>query len=356
MLAQDSIQRIQAEAKRKAAETLAKLQGSVAERAEPPKKRLDVEVLQQFADEVASDFAKAISAKAARNYAGDAVTNMQDIATNGIQQVQLNDFGDKVIYNEDGTTSLYPDNCRFFIQESDKSKLNKHELTYGAILIEEPPQLRTIFREEKSDRMRGTFPVRIPLPYLSFLISFCKKNGKYYAGSCGIGFSAKPLNTIDDTIYTPMLPHCDPNGNCQPGPPGGENSITELVNSYLSVFWNSSFVYAFRPFSILNGKEKTVISSFEEWASLKNPLDILKADFAGFSQGYSARLLLERFSHGKGKTNIANHVEKYLRGIVKNLTNAVNVDELTETIHVAAQDIVNAALKKMFEKHDLQTN
>lgn len=340
MNVQESLRRIQEEAKRKAAATLAQFQGAAAPAPAAPALRLDAEAIQLFRDEVGSALARAISAKAARNYVGDVVANMQDIATARIRLLKSNDMGKNAIRDADGSVVLYPPNCRLFI---------KGDNGRGAVVIEDQPQMRTILTGQRYQK--GYKTVRIPLPYLAFTISFVEKEGKYFAEGCGIGFRPTPLTSIDDIIFAPMLPHCDVAGNCQPAPVGAADTVVDLVNSYLNIFWNSSFVYAFRPFTIGRGTKKIKVKNFADWEKIP-PLDILKIDFQ--STGYSIRSLLERFDNGRARTVVGNQVEQHLHGIVRNLTTAVNSDNLTELIHSAAKEIVNTALQDVVAESALQ--
>lgn len=134
-----------------------------------------------------------------------------------------------------------------------------------------------------------------------------------------------------------MLPHCDITGICQPIglPYDGCESVVEITNVFLNSFWNSSFVYSFRSFTV-KGIE---IKNFPDWETkIKNPLDILDIDF--IDEGYTINYFMNQYNNN---TQRKFQVEKHLRVVMNTITNSIenNVDKLTNDIHDAAKQIMN---------------
>lgn len=333
MSIQETLRRIQEEAARKTAETVAKYGPAVS----PSPAKVAAADLKLLRDEVSGALAKAICARVSRNFVGDLVDNIHNVATDKIQRLKDYSFDRHANRTADGQITLFPKNCRFFVQ---------NENGHGTIIVEDEPQPRVIFTGRNET-------VRIALPYLVFVIQFQEIKGRFFAAQCGIGFRPKPLVSIDDTIYVPMLPHCDINGNCQPIdglPPNGCGSVVEVVNAFLNSFWNSSFVYAFRAFTVKGAK----IKNFSDWETkIKNPLDILKADFQ--DGGYTIRSFMDRYDDGRARTIVGNQVERHLHGVVNAITGSINADDLTNIIHAATEQVVNTVLQNAFPESALQS-
>lgn len=158
MSIQDTLRQIQEEARRKAAETIAKYSPAAVAVPEPAQKGPDAASLQLLREEVSGAVAKAICAKVSQNYVGDLVEKIHDVATEKIQQLKDYAFDRHAIQTDDNQITLFPRNCRFFMQSEDGN---------GVIIFEDEPQLRTIFTNSGTSR--------IALPYLVFVISFVKK-------------------------------------------------------------------------------------------------------------------------------------------------------------------------------------
>lgn len=170
-----------------------------------------------------------------------------------------------------------------------------------------------------------------------------------------------------------MLPHCDINGNCQPIdlPVDGCNNVVEISKAFLDSFWMSRFYYAFRPFNVSitdethieklgrgrrarQARQNVLISSFDDWESkIKNPLDILKADF--LDGGHTIRYFMDRYSSGRHHTLVGNQVERHLHGVVNTITESFNSQELADQIYSATEQVVNAVMQNVFSESALQS-
>jgi hypothetical protein len=333
---QESLRKIQEAAKKKTAAIKSKTK--VAPQIKTVEPSLDIQ-------EFSSAKAKAISTKFARNFTGDLTEKLQTATYKAIRDLN-SDIALKNIPKMDDKVVLYPNNCKLLMQNDDGS---------GCLVIEDPPQMRTIFVGR--DHNAKAVAIRLPMPYLVFTISFMKrKDGKYYPHQGGIGFRTSPLKSIDDKLYFPALPHCNVNGICTPvrTPNGGCDTIQEVVDCYMQSFWQSAFVYGFSSdFSI----EKLVIRSYENWRDLKNPLDILKAQFRETT--FTVKSMMENFglsaSTATAHLNNRNRINRQInpsamaQKVNTVLVRELNSNNIAKKIEGVVEEVANSVLNSALQ-------
>lgn len=344
---QDTIRRIQEEAKRKvevARFSKSKLpipQIAVSPVSAPvtPTPTIN-EVVASLREQLSTAIAQAMSTRAARNYIGDVTESLQKIATEAIENSRTGDFGGAVKANDQ--VVIYPNNCKLLLQ-GDSGR--------GSLIIEEPPQYRTVM--SYSDR--GNKTNRIALPYMVYLIGFQYYDGMYQHTACGIGFGKEPISSIDSRLFHPKLPHTTGNTHvCQPMNKYSHKTVKELGEYVVQTFWNTIFHYTFQmancTFSI-NGDR---ITSFDDWEDIKNPLDILKGKF---KPGDTVREVLANLGQIKEtrNTNTTNaKIQSAVTRVVNGVNTSLSADELSEVIRKTAEEIVNAALQNTVGDSALQ--
>lgn len=324
---QETLLRIREEAKQRVALALHKGKPLIPI-AEPP-----VDVATVLREQVALATSKALSTKAAREYVGDLSERLQEIATDSIDFSLKEKFGGSVL-DAEGAVVIYPNNCKLLIQNTEGR---------GSLVIEEPPQYRTVFYNQDS--------YRIALPYVVFLVAYYRVGNQFQFVTAGLGFRKQPISSIDDKLYFPKLPHTNGNQHvCQPMNKTTFNTVKELAEAVVNTFWNSIFHYDFESVQCqftCNGEK---IHSFKDWEKkIKNPLDILKANF---QSGNSIRELL--ISTGAvHRTVIENSTQVKIQAAVSHVMNGVNsvfsADELAVIIQQTAEKIVNAALQNALQ-------
>lgn len=331
---QETLRRIQKEAKQKVASARYKYSGPgkapVSVSAAPS---LD-EVVKSLRDNITTAVAKVISTKAARRYISDLSEIVQELATAAVANVQAdNDFGTNA--QDERGLILYPNNCKLLVLG------NKG---YGSLVIEEPPQLRTLYGA-------GGQTHRVPMPYVVFLIGFHQKGVHYTHYGFGVGFGKEPLTSVDQYMLLPRLPHTQGNTHvCQPLPQKSYRTVKELAEGSVQVFWNTAFHHEFgRDLGQQNSKfllDGKIVANFDGWERIgrKNPLDILRGDFG---RGSTVRSVLKSF--GQVETRDRNTANNRIQGAVARMVNGVNeslsADKLAELIRSTAEEIVNAALQ-----------
>lgn len=154
---------------------------------------------------------------------------------------------------------LMPKNCKFF----------HHESKDGFVVIESPPQCRTVLVSENH--------YFITLPYVIFMLEFERHNDRQYAlVHNAVCFSNKPISSINQIVQAPPLSNIDGYEVCM-GEMGSFSSLNELTDKFISDFWQTIFVGGFQEFNV---GAKT-IKSFEDWQNLTQtePLTVLDADW-----------------------------------------------------------------------------
>lgn len=294
MSEQDILRSIREQASRKIAE----IRGKVADRQSPP---LDIPL----------DFGK----KSANDYLSDLSARIQDVA--GVLLQSMKEDSDFVNSATDagGNVIIYPNNCKLLIDNRN----------YGVVIIEEAPQMRTIFTRV------GEY--RVPLPYVVFIIGYSRHGLVYQAnGNFGVGYGKKPIKSIDDRMLYPRLPHVDGNEHvCQPMLQHTVGSLAELVEASIGIFWQSKFVYNFRDFMV-DGK---TIFSYREWEELgkNNPLDILNGDFG---QGLTVREVLKNFGGAMPYHSYNKEVQGAVVRLLQEINGQLTPEQLADKIRQEA--------------------
>ena len=107
--------------------------------------------------------------------------------------------------------------------------------TEGVLILESEPQMRNVFVYSQTQSY-----IRLPFPYIQFVIRYIKKDGKlYYPGVWGSGLrvfgSLKPLSSMTDEVF--LLP-------------------TDIASGYVC----TNHMYDMKRFSSLKLMAKTIIS------------------------------------------------------------------------------------------------
>ena len=339
---QDIILRIQEEAKRKvqaARYSKSKPSYKIAAPVAPVVPTVE-DIVASVRGQLATAITQALSNKAARQYIGDVTEELQSVATDVIEATQPSSFGGT--FQQGSEIVIYPNNCKLLVQDTDRK---------GCVIIEEPPQYRTVF----SRHTGRTETYRIPLPYMVYIVSFSRERGKYVIDTSGVGFGKKPIDSIDCQLFLPSLPHTTGNTSvCQPINLAEHKNIKDLAESFVATFWSSVFHYRFadaRCVFEVNGKR---ITGFEDWQKIKNPLDILKGEFrTGMTirELVNARCNLRNSNNPKSQNNLVKTaVSRVVNGISSNLS----AQDLSDIIRNTAEEIVDAALKNVVSESALQ--
>ena len=304
----------------------------------PTKADITKDIIEKLKDQVSTAVTKAISTKAARLYVGNIDESLYNIANENIIKHTVN------YANNGGETTIYPNNCKLLVLQEDIQGNNDAR---GVLLIEEPPQTRTIFATDNNYR---NVNYRIHLPYMVFAIGFIKrtreKKTSYLYSRCGVGFRKEPIKSIDDTLFYPHLPHATGNTHvCQPVNVITYQTIKELADNVIYTFWNSVFQYSFSESGCSFTLEEKRIRSFSEWEKIKNPLDILKGQF---KPGLNLVSVLNEI--GQIKENGSLKFRSAVNNLISDISERISADELADVIQETAENIVNAAIKD-FDLH-----
>lgn len=263
-----------------------------------------------------------ISNTAAAEFAGEFNSQIQNFISEAVQEVTSG-------HSINTPFVVLPNNCKYIHLNDDGS---------GVVLIEEPPQLRTV--NARIAGQRGTY--RIPLPYMVFLIGF-RPNGKnYIRTNLGVGFLKKPLSSLSDMLYFTHLPHTGYGNNyvCQPSDFETADSIKKLAENVVFTFWNTAFHHSMTPFKISNKK----IKNLDMWSNIK-PLDILKSEF---NSGTNVSGVLKTFSQNASSyygSPLKTKLQKVLQRRAKTLTGLFSAEEIAKTIQDSAEKIIDSAIQ-----------
>lgn len=335
---QETLRRIQEEAKERAERRF-----GIAPSVASSRPSLE-DALTALRENITTAVAQALCTKAARRYIGDVTERLQDLATAAVAGVQAdNDFGNAL--RDDTGVVIYPNNCKLLVMGNNG---------YGSLVIEEGPQLRTIYGP-------GGQTYRVPMPYIVFLIGFRQQQATYAVAGFGVGFGKEPLESVDQNMQLPRLPHTSGNTHvCQPLPQKAYKTIKQLAEGSIQVFWNTAFHYKFEhnlgkqnsKFSLKDGRH---VNSFDDWEQIgrDNPLDILTGKFGA---GDTVRNVLKTF--GRVETRDRNTANQRIQGAVARVVNGVSdslsATELAEIIRQTAIEIVNVALQNAVGNSALQ--
>lgn len=178
---------------------------------------------------------------------------------------------------------LFPQNCRFLY-------------TVGCstiAVIEEAPSIRTLtldnalLADERTGATRVTSRHALALPYTVFLLHFIND---HYTGSgynrlanLYVTWRNAPLQTLDDALYTPVLPNLHQGCSACMGNnffPEGEN-IAQIVNHTISAYWTSSFNTDLSQFWWDKGEVDPRFNTVRSWkeATEDNPLFVLEPSY-----------------------------------------------------------------------------
>jgi len=340
---QDTIRRIQEEAKRKVeVARFSKSKSPIPKVAVAPVAKIPTadEVVASLREQLSTAIAQALSTKAARRYIGDVTEELQDIATEAIENARATtDFGGAA--KADGNIIIYPNNCKLLVQ---------NESGRGSLIIEEAPQYRTVLVNSG----RGQKNYRIPLPYMVYLIGFTYHGGQYIHSGCGIGFGKEPIDSVTTRMFNPKLPHTQGNMHiCQPMNRTNHKTVKELGEYVVQTFWNTIFHYTFEQANCKFQVGARRINSFADWEKIENPLDILKGDF---DRGHTVQEVLGHFGQvQETRTSTSNHkIQSAVTRVVNGVNRSLSADELSDVIRKTAEEIVNVALQNAIGDSALQ--
>lgn len=224
---------------------------------------------------------------------------------------------------------LYPDGCRF---------LHIAESRNGYMVIEQPPQLRTLLVE-------GVGQVCLPLPYTVCVIYFDKdvnpenkKNLFGYSGLC-VGFRDKPLKSLSDRLQYTHLPNISGHSVClgEWREPRTCATLSDLANKVLGRFWQSNFQYGYPRFTY----KKREIHDWNEWVKIGrgNPLDILDATF------HNGQTLTQIIGPDVSAAEVASISEAVSKSVMQ-VTSGVSTQMAADIIHDAAVLVLERVLSE----------
>jgi hypothetical protein len=344
MSIQDTIRRIQEEAKRKVeVARFSKSKQPLPEVAAPVEiAPTTIEVVESLREQLSTAIAQALSTKAARRYIGDVTEELQNIATEVIESVRnVTDFGGAV-KTDNNDVVIYPKNCKLLVQNSDGR---------GSLIIEEPPQYRTAL----TGAGRTAKNYRIAMPYMVYLIGFQYQNGRYINAGCGIGFGKKPIDSIKTRLLNPKLPHTQGNYHvCQPLKIAEHKTVKELGEYVVQTFWSTIFHYTFEMANCQFQIEGKKINSFADWSKIENPLDILKANFDSGNTVQEVLSQLGQVQETRSMNTSSYKIQSAVTRVVNGVNRSLSANELSEVIRRTAEEIVNAALQNAVGDSALQ--
>lgn len=310
---QETLLKIRKEAERRVAES--RYEKSKKPKLVVPKVKPSTK-LAKVAPEIDKELIDSLSKKAAMLFVYTATDKIREASLRSIDK----NANDKLnAFQENGKVAFYPKNCKLLVS-------NKNT---GCVVIEEEPQYRTVFTNDKN-------PVRIPLPYITYIIGYYLRNGSYTINNYGIAFGKKPISSIDEYLFDPNLPHTDVASICLPLNKTTFNTLEELTDYFIKQYWNTKFHYDFIKFDLKNKS----IKSFKEWSQIENPLDILSADFR--ISGYTIRQLIRRIGaeDREGNNPVMQKMQTIASQILNSVDENVSVRALTEVISNSIQEVL----------------
>jgi len=339
---QDTIRRIQEEAKRKVETArFSKSKPSIPKIAVAQTPTLD-EVVASLREQLSTAIAQALSTKAARRYVGDITESLQDIATEALENARIKvDFGGAA--QKEGKVIIYPNNCKLLVQ---------NDSGQGSLIIEEPPQYRTILTYTR----QGNKSYRIALPYMVYLIGFQNIVNSYKHVACGVGFGNEPIDSVDTYLLNPKLPHTQGNMHvCQPINQTNHKTVKELAEYIVQTFWSTTFIYTFEHAKCVFDVGNQRIKSFADWQNkVKNPLDILKGNFGRGQTVGDVLGHMGQVYETRSNNTVGHKIQSVVARVVGRVNHSISAEELATVIRQTAEEIVNVALQNAIGDSALQ--
>lgn len=150
---------------------------------------------------------------------------------------------------------VYPDGCRLLIDGE----------TGGIMVIEQTPQVRTLLVSARK--------YHVPLPYVVFVLHFARYSGMCHHSGAYVGFSRKPIKSINDKLLIPPLPNFSGHRVCMGSYLGMSGTFSTLAADFIGNFWQGEFHESYPNFKV-GGQ---VVQTWKQWEAIK-PLDMLRAD------------------------------------------------------------------------------
>lgn len=310
-----SLERIRAEAIKKAHQGIAQQRAKIGPR---QVEEIAAKLKEGLAGPAVVEVAQKTSRKVVDRFISTFESTLAEVTQRAKQQT---DFP-TAARNGDGEIMLYPDGCRFMnvVQNT-----NNRAGQYGFMVVEQPPQVRTILVDMEQKHL--------PMPYVVFVVHFSKTGGWYNFSGIYVGFNIKPLKSLDDRLYNPPLPNFGGHNVCMGSYEGNPNadSPAAVAEHAVSTFWQSVFADAMQDFRYKNRN----VSRWEQWAKIP-PLDILKAEF---EEGNRLRELLPH-----GATALTPAEQRQLAEVVQTawgkIAKDLTVEEATALIQGASQEVL----------------
>lgn len=272
--------------------------------------------------------------KQVRNYVADVSEKIKEI-TFGIREDALAKLNNnQVVLDCTGKSIIYPNNCKYLYITNDNQ---------GCIVIEDQPQIRTIFGPKKPGSDDAGKMYRIPFPYIVYVINFSKNKKQFEYYSLVVGFGTKPIQSVDDILLNPTLPHMRGNTQiCMPVPKEiiKNANLQSLCNDIIKHFWNTKFWYRFEDWgAAFQLENEEWITSFNEWEK-HDILEILKAKF---NKGSKLSDIMAQFATTNYGGHLAQQITQVLNSSAQKTSCAVDQNELSKII----QDVIQQTLNKM---------
>lgn len=130
--------------------------------------------------------------------------------------------------------------CMAAIKKVEAQKKNPTQSTRGIIVLESPPQFRTIFTNTNKGNQR------FPFPYLYCVITYKVSSGKYiypgiYGGGLRVFFRNSPMENFTDNVYLPPTDFNRKGLVCTPHNHDNKqfSTLPELVNHVITLWWET---------------------------------------------------------------------------------------------------------------------
>lgn len=310
--ASESIQKIQEAARQRVRQRLAKAGNSVTSIAELPQTPIAQTVVLQKSQELKRKLSREVDSILAESF-GDLKRSAVDSLDNNTGEV---------------LEEVVPNNCRF-ITQNDRQ---------GVIILEYPPATRII----NCYGHRGQNSLNIPFPYMYFIFTFVKSEGKYSIQQRGIGARTSPLKSKNDIIGILPMPHtqglhyiCQTNANHS----NRYDNLEAMASDLVATFWRTQFVHEFMTFTV----DKKKIKSWEEWSKL-TVLDMLKVKLgAGSSITQLARGIRANDATRGVVQNLIGRAERKMRASVGLFVGQLNLkDDLVDVLESVSSEVAES--------------
>lgn len=157
------------------------------------------------------------------------------------------------------------------------------------MIIEESPRTRTIYldtrfhdsyiscRGQYLDKIWDVPPINLAMPYVIYFIYTGPISGsKFRLEGLHLAFSNKPLTSLNQEVYVPLLPNLNEGSICDSHSKQSQGSTPlEAAQNAITNYWQSQFNYML--YHVAQSQLPPEVITYEKWAeeTKKNPLFVL---------------------------------------------------------------------------------